>query len=145
MRKYFVDSNVFLRFYSKDDEKQKRQARAIFLKAREKEIELYCGPPVFFEVAWVLSSTYGLSRDKILEILETMLYTPNLRVLDEEIVRNAIELARITKQGFADSYIAVTAQRLKIGVATFNKQHFSKLGVELHPMKDDENSLEDIP
>ena len=134
MRKYFVDSNIFLRFYSKDDEKQRQQARAILLKAQKKEIELYCGPPVFFEVAWVLCSTYGLSRDEILEILETMLHTPNLRVLDEDIVRDAIGLARASKQGFADSYIAVTARRLKIGVATFNKQHFSRLGTELYPL-----------
>ena len=134
MRKYFVDSNVFLRFYSKDDEKQRQQARELWLKAQKKEIELYCGPPVFFEVAWVLDSTYGLSRDEILETLEAMLYTPNLRVLDEETVKDAIKLARTTKQGFADSYIAITAQKLEIGVATFNKQHFSKLEVELYPL-----------
>ena len=137
MRKYFVDSNIFLRFYSKDDEKQRQQARTILLKAQKKEIELYCGPPVFFEVAWVLGATYGLSRDEILEILETMLYTPNLRVLDEEIVRDAIELARATQQGFADSYIAIAARKLEIGVATFNSKHFTKLGTELYPMKDE--------
>jgi predicted nucleic acid-binding protein len=137
MRKYFIDSNVFLRFYSKDDEKQRRQARELLQKAREKEIELYCGPPVFFEVAWVLGTTYGLSRDEVLETLETMIYTPNLRVLDEEIVKGAIELARATKQGFADSYIAITARRLGIGVATFNKKHFANLSTELYPLEGD--------
>ena len=134
MRKYFVDSNVFLRFYSAYDKEQREQARELLLKAQKKEIELFCGPPVFFEVAWVLGSTYGLSRDEILETLETMLYTPNLRVLDEESVRSAIELARATQQGFADSYIAITAKKLEIGVATFNKKHFSKLGAELYPL-----------
>jgi predicted nucleic acid-binding protein len=61
-----------------------------------------------------------------------MLYTPSLRVLDEKIVRDSIDLARLTKQGFADSYIAITARRLEIGVATFNSKHFSKLGAELY-------------
>jgi len=135
MHKYFVDSNIFLRFYSKDDEKQSRQVKAMLLKAQNKEIELFCGPPVFFEVAWVLGTAYGLSRDEILEILETMLYTPNLRILDGETVRDAITLARETKQGFADSYIAITAQKLEIGVATFNKKHFSKFGAELYPLE----------
>jgi predicted nucleic acid-binding protein len=134
MKKYFIDSNVFLRFYSKDDEKQRKQAGALLLKAKNKEIELYCGPPVFFEVAWVLGTT-GLSNEKILETLEAMLCTPNLYVLDEEIVRDAIELGRSTKQGFADSYIAITTQRLKIGVATFNKKHFTKFGMELYPIE----------
>ena len=122
-----------MRFYSKDDEKQRQQARELLLKARKKEIELYCGPPVFFEVAWVLASTYGLPRDEILEALETMLYTPNLRILDEEVVKDAIELAKATKQGFADSYIAVTARKLEIGVVTFNEKHFAGLGAELYP------------
>jgi predicted nucleic-acid-binding protein len=135
MRKYFVDSNVFLRFYSKDDEKQGQQVKAMFLSAQKKEIELFCGPPVFFEVAWVLGTIYGLSRDEILETLETMLYTPNMRVIDEETVRDAITLARSTKQGFADSYIEITAQKLEIGVATFNEKHFSKLGVKMYPLE----------
>jgi len=90
---------------------------------------------VFFEVAWVLASTYGLPRDEILEALETMLYTPNLRILDEEVVKDAIELAKATKQGFADSYIAVSARRAEAdNVATFNNKHFSKLGTELYPL-----------
>jgi predicted nucleic-acid-binding protein len=133
MNKYFIDSNVFLRFYSKDDETQRKQVRKLFLKAQKKEIELYCGPPVFFEVAWVLATTYRLSRDKILETLETMLYMPNLHVLDEENVKAAIELARETKQGFADSYIANIAQKLEIGVASFNEKHFAKVGAKLYP------------
>jgi predicted nucleic-acid-binding protein len=133
MQKYFVDSNVFLRYYSRDDETQRKQAKSILLRAREKAIELYCGPPVFFEVAWVLKSTYGLKNDEVLNILEAMLGTPNLRVIDAEIVRDAIALARGTQQGFADSYIAVTAQRLATGVITFNEKHFAKLGVQLYP------------
>ena len=136
MRKYFVDSNVFLRFYSKDDEKQRQQVRTMLLKAQKKEIELYSGPPVFFEVAWVLGTAYGLSREEILETLETMLYTPNLHVLDGETVKDAITLARASEQGFADSYIAITAQRLEIGVASFNKKHFSKLGAKLYPLEE---------
>ena len=136
MRRYFVDSNVFLRFYSEDDQKQRLQVKAMLLRAQRKEIELYCGPPVFFEVAWVLATTYELPHDRILETLETMLCTPNLRVLDVETVKDAIELARKTNQGFADSYIAITARKLEIGVATFNVKHFSKLGTDLYQFDD---------
>ena len=133
MRKYFVDSNIFLRYYSRDNETQRKRAKSILLQAREKAIELYCGPPVFFEVAWVLKSTYGLKNDEILNVLEAMLGTPNLRVIDAEIIGGAIALARVTQQGFADSYIAVTAQKLETGVITFNTKHFAALGVELYP------------
>ena len=135
MRKYFVDSNVFLRFYSKDDAEQRKKARDVLIKAQKKEIDLYCGPPVFFEVAWVLASTYGLPNGEILETLEAMLYTPNLRVLDADTVRDALELARATRASFADSYIAVTAQKLEAGIVSFNRKHFDKVGANLYPIE----------
>jgi predicted nucleic acid-binding protein len=56
-------------------------------------------------------------------------------VLDEEILRGATEIARVTKQGFADSYIAITAQKLRIDVATFNIKHFTKLEIGLYPFE----------
>jgi predicted nucleic acid-binding protein len=136
MPKYFIDSNVFLRYYSNDDPRQSEQAKAVFLKAKTKEIELYCGPPVFFEVAWVLKSTYGLDNGTVLDILEAMLGTPNLQVLDGDTVRDAIDLARATQQGFADGYIAATAQKFELGIITFNDKHFAKLGSTLYHFED---------
>jgi len=132
MEKFFVDSNVFLRYYSRDDAEQSDLAKKLLLKARDKKISLFCGPPVFFEVAWVLKSAYSLPNADILNTLETMLLIPNMDVIDGDMVRDAIALARETGQGFADSYIAATAQRLEIGVATFNQKHFTKLGAPVY-------------
>jgi predicted nucleic acid-binding protein len=137
MPRYFIDSNVFLRYYSHDDAQQSEQAKAVLLKAKAREIDLYCGPPVFFEVAWVLKSTYGLDNGTILDTLEAMLGTPNLQVIDGDTVKDAISLARAARQGFADSYIAATAQRLGMGVVTFNDKHFSELGTKLYPFGDE--------
>jgi predicted nucleic acid-binding protein len=117
--------------YDRDDPEQSGRAEEAFLRAKRGEIELFCGPPVFFEVAWVLASVYLLSDVEIFDALETMLYTPNLRVIDGDRVKDAIELARRSQQGYADSYIAITAQRLDAGVMTFNRKYFSKLGAHL--------------
>ncbi|MDR0653478.1 MAG: PIN domain-containing protein [Synergistaceae bacterium] len=135
MRKYFVDTNVFLRFYTADDKQQQLEAQEIFFKARDGEIELFCGPPVFFEVAWVLRSRYKISNTDILDKLESMLTIPNLHVFDSDYVKQAIFLARESKQSYADAYIAVIAKNEQIGVATFNKRHFVKLDVPLYPSK----------
>jgi predicted nucleic acid-binding protein len=54
--RYFVDSNVFLRLYDRNDPEQSDRAEEALLRAKRGEIELFCGPPVFFEVAWVLAS-----------------------------------------------------------------------------------------
>ena len=132
MERYFVDSNIFLRYHSKDDEIQSAEAESFFLRARKGEIEIFCGPPVFFEVAWVLKTFYGLPNTTILDTLESMLSIPNFTVFDVEYVIQAIELARANSCGFADSYIAVVARDKNIGVATFNDKHFRKTGVSLY-------------
>ena len=130
MAGYFVDSNVFLRFYTADDSKQQAEAQEIFLKAREGELELFCGPPVFFEIAWVLNSRYKVPLAEVLDKLEAILAIPNLHVLDDEYVKRAISLARENNQSYADAYIAVVAQDKRIGVISFNKKHFARLGVK---------------
>ena len=132
MGRYFVDSNVFLRYHSRDDEQQSSEAEALFLRAKRGEIEIFCGPPVFFEVAWVLKTFYKLPDGTILNTLESMLSIPNFTVFDVEYVIQAIEFARKNSCGFADSYIAVVARDKNIGVATFNNRHFKKSGVPLY-------------
>ena len=132
---YFVDSNVFLRFYTADDPKQQMEARKIFLKAQAGELELFCGPPVFFEIAWVLYSRYKIPSAEILDKLESILTIPNIHVLDDDYVKRAIFLARETHQSYPDAYIAVVSRDKHIGVISFNTKHFSRLGVELYPFE----------
>ena len=132
MERYFVDSNVFLRYYSHDDKQQSAQAEEFFLRAKRGEIEIFCGPPVFFEVAWVLKTFYGQPNATILDTLESMLSIPNFTVFDAEYIIKAIELARKKSCGFADSYIAVVALEQNLGIATFNETHFIKTGASLY-------------
>ena len=96
------------------------------------------GPPVLFEVAWVLSRLYKRDNNEILDFLEAILSFPHIKILDKELVIDAISLARKVNGTFADSYIAASACRTRAdNVATFNKKHFTELGVALYRMEDD--------
>jgi predicted nucleic-acid-binding protein len=66
-----------------------------------------------------------------------MLAIPNLCVSDSDCVKQAISLARESKQSYADAYIAVRAKNEQTGVATFNKKHFIKFNVPLYPLEGD--------
>jgi predicted nucleic acid-binding protein len=132
MTRYFVDSNVFLRYYNGDDPEQRAAAAQVFLKAKNGEIELFCGPPVFFEVAWVLHSCYKIPNGTVLDVLESMMAVANLYVFDFEYVRQAILLARNMEGSYPDAYIAVVARDKKLGVVSFNRKHFAKLGASLY-------------
>lgn len=59
-----------------------------------------------------------------------------LKVLDKEQVSNALTLEKSTNQGFADSYIAVTAKAHELSVATFNRRNFEMFDVPLYDLKD---------
>jgi predicted nucleic acid-binding protein len=135
MERFFVDSNVFLRYYNKDDPKQRAAAASVFLKAKKGQIELFCSPPVFFEVAWVLRSRYKIPAAAILDALEAMFAIPNLSVFDGEYVRRAISWAREKQQSFPDAYISVVANDKNIGVVSFNAKHFKKSGIPLYPIE----------
>jgi predicted nucleic acid-binding protein len=135
MEEVFVDSNVFLRFYAEGDKAQGDIAEKMFRMAASRKITLVTGPPVFFEVAWSLKKGFNWPNDKILNTLEAMTAVPNMKLLDKELIVEAILLAKKTGQGFADAYVAATAQSRKTKVATFNRQHFSKLEATLYPLK----------
>ena len=131
----FVDTNVFTRLFVKDDAEQHEQAKALFMRAQEGKAELITGHPVFFELAWVLSYTYKVTNTEILDRLESILSFGGLKIFDRDLIIDAIYLARTRNGSFADSYIAVSLQHLQAKeVATFNKKHFSKLGVNLYPL-----------
>ena len=132
MTEIFVDSNVFLRFFMQDDPHQTQAAERIFLKAVNKKIGLVTGPPVFFEVAWTLGAAAKWPNAKILEALEAMASIPGLKLIDEDLVIEAILLAKESDQGFADAYITATAKKRSSKVATFNQKHFKKLGADLY-------------
>jgi predicted nucleic-acid-binding protein len=136
----FVDTNVFIRLaVVADNDKQAKQAKRLFEQAQAGNIDLLTGPPVLFEVAWVLGRFYKRANSEILDFLEAILSFPNLRVLDKELVMKTLEVARKTKSTFADSYIAVSSRSTKAdNVATFNGKHFLKLGVKLYAFEETE-------
>ncbi|MFR5881732.1 MAG: PIN domain-containing protein, partial [Cloacibacillus evryensis] len=105
----FVDANVFIRFFANDDKVQSEAAEKLFQKARSGAAELLTGPPVFFEIAWVLGYRYKIKSEEIMDILESIVGWPGISVLDETLVLKAIALARETKSEFADAYIAASA------------------------------------
>lgn len=132
MNEIFVDANVFLRFFTRDDEGQHGRAAKLLRNAAAGKVALVTGPPVLFEIAGTLSSAYGQPVEKVLEALSAIAAMPGLRLLDGKVVLDAIALARRTGAEFADSYIVASAANAGAGeIASFNRRHFERLGAAL--------------
>lgn len=129
MKTVFVDANVFLRFFTTDDEGHHRRAASLFRNAADGKVRLVTGPPVLFEIAWTLRSAYSVTREKVVDALGRIVSLPGLRLTDAETVEEALGLAKSSSQEFADAYIAVLAKREGAhSVATFNRKHFERMG-----------------
>ncbi len=132
MKTVFVDSNVFLRFYSTDDAGQHEKAAHLFRQAAAGKVALIAGPPVLFEIAWTLRTAYQQPRAMVLDVLSSIGALPGLKLLDARLVAEAIALARHTHSDFSDAYIVAGA--LAAGadqIASFNRAHFERLAAKL--------------
>jgi len=80
-----VDTNLLVRFLTRDDEKQYQKARGIF----EQEM-VYVPETVLLETEWVLRYAYEFSPGEIHQGLLRLLGLPNVQCGQSEAVRRAL-------------------------------------------------------
>ena len=132
MNRVFVDTNVFLRFFTRDDAGHHERAKGLFESAAEGKVELVTGPPVLFEVYWTLVSGYKHKVQDALDVIESILNQRGITLTDTRLVEDAVTLARRKGGEFADAYIYALARSQKCdSVATFNEKDFRALGADV--------------
>jgi predicted nucleic acid-binding protein len=133
VKRVFVDANVFLRFFTEDDDGQHERAERLFRAGAEGKVVLISGPPVLFEVAWTLRAAYRRSAGDVLDAIESILALPGLSLTDDAIASEALRLARAGGVEFPDAYIAALARACGAeAIATFNVGDFRRLGARCH-------------
>ncbi len=76
--KAILDTNVVLRYLLNDDARQATAARTLMAQARG----LVLPTPVLCEVAWILSRTLKIEKDKVADAIETLLKSPKVETRD---------------------------------------------------------------
>lgn len=99
----FVDTNYFLRFLLRDIESQYKEAKNLFLQAGREEKELSSSLVVFFEVFWVLRSTYKKDKQTLIDKLGKLLRL-NVEFDDRLILRESINLFKKLNLSLEDCY-----------------------------------------
>jgi predicted nucleic acid-binding protein len=136
MKRVAVDANVFLRFLTRDDAGQHEAAERLLRAGAAGAVDLVCGPPVLFEVAWTLRRGYKAGRAETLDMLQAILALPGLRASDAGVAARAVEIARESGAEFADAYVLAGAEAAGADeVATFNVKDFRRMGAALRPMR----------
>ena len=103
-----LDSNVLVRYLTRDDEQQFRAAERAILSAVEAGEAIHVCIPVLMETVWLLRSTYGVDRRRIAEILQALLDIRAFALENEPTVEAALDAFQSSSADFADCLIGLT-------------------------------------
>ncbi len=130
--KIFVDTNYFLRFLVKDIEEQSLIVKTLFNDGKDGKVKLFSSSIVFFEIYWVLVSSYKVENIKAIDILSKILEMDFIEFKERKLLQSALEIYCKNNLELEDCYNLAYAIRFdkEIDIATFDiklQKAFKKL------------------
>ena len=124
----FADTNLFLRFLTRDVPAQATEVRHLFERAGRGEIALICNAMVIVEIVWTLTSFYKLARVDVAEKVLAILNTPGLEVESTRLLAQAVTDFAERNVDFIDAYNAAwSAVNAIDAICTFDRKHYQRL------------------
>ena len=126
-----LDTNVLVRYIMQDDANQARKA-AKLIDALTPTTPGFVPLVVVVELFWVLSSSYELSREQIVEAFDALIRSKQLVVEKKDQVVRALRVYGASTADFPDCLIERTANAAGCEkVVTFDVGASKKAGMEL--------------
>jgi predicted nucleic-acid-binding protein len=115
----FLDTNIFIRYFTRDDELKAQRCKVVFQQLHDNELQATTSESVIAEIIYILSSKrlYNTSRDIIVEMIDPILSLKGLHISDKDIYREALKIYGKTTVDFEDAVI----------VAWMRERHIKKL------------------
>lgn len=116
-----VDTNVLVRYITRDDPGQERAASRFLESARTRSEPIFVNVIVLCELVWVLGRSYEYSRAEVAAVVERVLATEQIVVEDADLAWLALSDFKASKADFADCLIG--RKNLRLGceeTATFD-------------------------
>jgi predicted nucleic-acid-binding protein len=121
MKKFFIDTNVVLRFFLRDNERFYGETVAHFQKAKEGKIEINLIPEVIFEIDYVLRGVYSLSKNEVADIILKLVKTPYLKIDNRGLIIKTVEKYKAINVDLFDIYLYFLAKSKNASVISFDK------------------------
>lgn len=117
-----LDTNVLVRYLTLDDAGHAALAVGIF-DSLSADSPGFVSLVVIIELVWVLESAYGFKKDRIIETLDALLRTQELKVERADAVRQALRRFAASRADFADCLIERCCQEAECSyTVTFDKK-----------------------
>jgi len=105
-----LDTNVLIRFLTKDDEQQAETIYRLFKKAESGKEEFWVSLLVVLETLWVMESVYEISRQEILDAISELLLMPILKFEATSAIQDLVASGRESDLDLSDILIAHSAK-----------------------------------
>ena len=128
MNRYFVDTNLFLRYLTNDIPEQAKLLEKLIKKSRQGKIKLIINSMVIAEIVWTLQSYYKYPKKKIDEIVSSIVGSWAFEIEEREILLQALEDFHFLNIDFINAYIGSWIKEHKIEkIYTLNKKDFKRI------------------
>ncbi len=111
MRHRFLDTNILMRYFTRDDEQKAAAALALLRRIEAGTEQVMTSPLVLFEVVFLLERTYKLPKDRVADAVLSVLTLPGVKVANKTLWRVAFQFHLAYAIDFADAYNAAVMQQ----------------------------------
>ena len=111
-----VDTNVLVRYITRDDPAQERAASRFLDSAKARAEPIFVNVIVLCELVWVLGRTYEYPRADVAAVIGQVLTTEQIVVEDADLAWQALADFKASKADFADCLIG--RKNLRLGCDT---------------------------
>ena len=109
----FIDANIFLRHLLNDDPVRSPASRLVFQQIAQGDLDAWTSDLVISEVVFVLSKTYGIARDQIVNTLLPLIQLPNLKIANKRIYSRVFSFYTSLNISYVDCYNAALMEQRK--------------------------------
>lgn len=102
----FVDTNILLRYLTKDDEKKAKAAFALLRRVEQGKEKVVTSSMVVFETVFTLEKHYRFPREQIKEALLDILFLRGLELPNKGLYEHVFDLYLNRNISFADAFNA---------------------------------------
>ena len=130
MKTFLADTNIFLRYFLRDNISQAKQSAQYLKEAKKGNIGIIILPQIIFEVEFAMRKIYKVQRDTIAAKLLSVVRYPYLKVENREMLVKILHIYRETNLHIVDCFLVYEASMRNVEIFTFDKQ-LKKLSTSL--------------
>lgn len=102
----FLDTNILLRYLTRDDEQKAQRAFDLLIKVEQGEEKVITSSLVIFETVFTLQSFYKVPRTQIRELITSIISLRGLHLAGKNVYYQAFDFYATRNISFADAYNA---------------------------------------